>query len=135
MPDAEVDWDAIEINGEKKSLTEWCRQTGVDRRIARQRMHDLRWPPAQAVGLEDRVRQTWATDSRFQGKRDVTLTYRGRERTLKEWHEITGVPYRTIVDRYNKGKSPEEILHKGRLPIPTWSSDDIETAAVEYAEK
>jgi hypothetical protein len=132
MPDAEIDWNAIEIYGQVRSLTEWCRETGVVRRIARQRIHDLHWPPAQAVGLEPRVRGTWAANSCFHGKRDNTVTYRGLTLTLKEWQRrIPGLKYRTMVDRVQKFKKPEEILYPGRLPIPTWSPSDIEAATEE----
>jgi hypothetical protein len=138
-----IDWDAIEIKGEIKSLSEWCSQTGADRATAYRRINDLNWPPAQAVGLEPRVRQAWAEKSRFHGKRDVLVPYRKEEHTLKEWHEISKswdrqIPYRTLVDRYNRGYEGDDlfdtrrqtraILREKRVKrlSKTWSKDDIE---------
>lgn len=114
-----IDWDAIPIGSETKSLTEWCLQTGTDRETAYRRINDLDWPAAQAVGLEPRVRDSWAEKSRFRGKRDVMVSYKGRQHTLKEWHEISKtwdrpIPYRTLVDRYNRGYAPEDLFDTRR---------------------
>lgn len=119
MTTRRINWNAIPIHGQVKSLTAWCQQTGVDRPLAYRRIKYGKWPPAQAVGLEPRVIETWAADSRFERKRDVTVKYRGQEHTLKEWHEISKtwerpIPYRTLVDRYNRGYPPEDILDTRR---------------------
>ena len=137
-----IDWNAILIGNEIKSLTEWCLQTGMDRETAYKRMNDLDWPAAQAVGLEPRVRETWAEKSRFGGKRDVLVKYGKEEHTLKEWHEISKswdrpIPYRTLVYRYNKGYQSEDLFDtrlqtrsvlrdkKVKRLSRTWSKDDI----------
>jgi hypothetical protein len=138
-----IDWNAIQIGDKIRSLTEWCLQTGVDRETAYKRINDLGWPAAQAVGLEPRVRGTWAEKSRFHGRRDVLVKYREREHTLKEWHEISKtwdrpIPYRTLVDRYNRGYQPEDLFDTRRQTRAVlqekkvkrlsrnWSEDDVE---------
>lgn len=138
-----IDWDAIPIGDQTKSLTEWCRQTGVDRETAYKRINDLDWPAAQAVGLEPRVRRTWGEKSRFEHRRDVLVSYKGQSHTLKEWHEISKtwdrpIPYRTLVYRYNKGYEEEDLFDTriqtrtllrekkvSRLSL-NWTQDDIE---------
>lgn len=114
-----IDWNAIPIGDETKSLTEWCLQTGVDRATAYRRINDLDWPAAQAVGLEPRVRQARTEKSRFNGKRDILVAYRGEEHTLKEWHEISKtwdrpIPYRTLVYRFNEDYEPEDLFDTRR---------------------
>ena len=42
----------------------------------------------------------------------VYITHHGETHTLKQWSEITGINYSTICKRYQKGKSPDEILKK-----------------------
>ena len=110
-----IDWNAIPIGEETKSLTEWCLQTGMDRETAYKRMNDLDWPAAQAVGLEPRVRDTWAEKSHFHGKRDVKVPYKGQEHTLKVWSEISRtwerhIPYRTLVYRFNHGYRGDDLF-------------------------
>lgn len=137
-----IDWNAITIGAETKSLTEWCLHTGIDRRTAYRRINDLAWPAAQAVGLEPRVREAWAEKSRFHGKRDVRVSYKRQSHTLKEWHEISKtwdrpIPYRTLVDRYNRGYGPEDLFdtrrqtravlrEKKARPSSNWSENDID---------
>lgn len=50
------------------------------------------------------------------------VTFNGETLTLAEWARKLNIPRNTIVRRYNKGRPPHEILHKGELP------GDIETA-------
>ena len=38
------------------------------------------------------------------------LTYRGRTRALREWSEITGIPFHTLWNRLHRGWRPAEIL-------------------------
>lgn len=40
------------------------------------------------------------------------LPYNGETKTAKQWSEDTGTLYETIIGRYRRGKTPEEILKK-----------------------
>lgn len=58
----------------------------------------------------DNVR--WATRSEQMNNQrgNVTITFNGETRTLKEWSKMTGVKYSTIRSRYYANRTPEEIL-------------------------
>jgi hypothetical protein len=136
---ARIDWNAIPIGAETKSLTEWCRQTGVDRETAYRRINDHDWPAAQAVGLEPRVRDAWAEKSRFQHKRDVRVSYKGESHTLKEWHEISKtwdrpIPYRTLVYRYNQGYEPEDLFDTRRQTRTILREKKVERLSQNWSE-
>ena len=59
----------------------------------------------------------WATTrEQANNKRStLALTVNGETRTLKEWSEITGINYDTMVSRVKAGKSPEDVLSKEGL--------------------
>ena len=42
----------------------------------------------------------------------VRISYQGKNLTIPEWVQITGLPETTIRERYRAGKPPEEILKK-----------------------
>lgn len=44
--------------------------------------------------------------------RNVNITYKGETHTATEWSRITGIPYKTILYRYRKGKILEEVFKK-----------------------
>jgi hypothetical protein len=104
-------YDSVPINGVTKSLKAWCQQTRVDPNLAYRRIHYLEWPPAQAVGLEPRVVRQYGKKSKISNHKNTTLTHKGVTRTLREWHEITLIPYTTLVHRFNQ--------------VPDWTSDAI----------
>ena len=104
-------YDSVPIGGETRSLKAWCQQTGVDPSVAYQRIHYLKWPPAQAVGLEPRVIENYGKKGKIRNHKNVRLTHNGVTHTLREWHEITLIPYTTLVYRYNQ--------------VPEWTSAEI----------
>jgi len=60
----------------------------------------------------------WA-ESKTLGRRQRTavfLTYKGQRHNLKEWSEIRGINYNTMLERYHKGWSIAEVL--GYAPTP-----------------
>lgn len=48
-------------------------------------------------------------------KNAILLTYENKIMTLKQWSEQTGIPYKTIYNRYKDGLQPHEILSKQKL--------------------
>jgi hypothetical protein len=100
----------IEFNGEKKSRQAWCRQTGVDPDLAYRRIHYLRWPPTQAVGLEPRVVENYGKNTRIGNRKNVRVTIGGVTRTLLGWHYATGIAYETLNYRYNHWDNKSTIL-------------------------
>ena len=41
---------------------------------------------------------------------NISIALNGETHNLKQWSEITGINYYTIVKRYHAGKTPTEIL-------------------------
>lgn len=61
----------------------------------------------------------WAPRKKQARNREVTLkiTYKGSERSVAEWSEITGIPYYTLKARLTRlGYSPEDCLEKPVKP-------------------
>lgn len=56
----------------------------------------------------------WATNKEQCNnlKSNILITYNGETKTAKQWSEDTGILYETIIGRYRRGKTPEEILKK-----------------------
>ena len=53
------------------------------------------------------------TDSVEQGRNrrtNIIIEYKGEKKTVAEWAEYTGLYYTTILERYRKGWTPEEII-------------------------
>lgn len=45
-------------------------------------------------------------------RKTIFINCFGESHSLKDWASITGIKYETLWARYNRGKSPEEILSK-----------------------
>jgi hypothetical protein len=54
----------------------------------------------------------WATrtDQNRNTRASHNLTYDGQERSIAEWSEVTGIPYRTIMSRLRYGWSADRIF-------------------------
>ena len=107
-------YNKIKIGREVKSLKQWCEITGVDLRRARQRITDLGWTPAEAVEKKPRVRNWEALVAAALPDEAVTLTYKRRTLTFRQWHEETKIPLRTLYHRYRRGWEPADILDPER---------------------
>lgn len=42
--------------------------------------------------------------------RNIWLTYNGKTMLISDWSKETGIPYNTLLERFKKGKSIEEIF-------------------------
>lgn len=107
-------YSRLKIGREVKSLKDWCAIKGVDPRRARQRMTDLGWSPAEAVELKPRVIDREALHAAAFPDEPISLTYERKTKTLREWHKETGIPERTLYDRYRKGWDSADILDPER---------------------
>lgn len=54
----------------------------------------------------------WATQKEQQNNKrtNTIMTYKGKRLNLKQWSELTGIRYDTVVNRYTKGLEPEKVL-------------------------
>lgn len=107
-------YSRLKIGREVKSLQEWCAIKDVNPRRARQRMTDLGWSPAEAVELKPRVIDREALHAAAFPDEPISLTYERKTKTLREWHKETGIPERTLYDRYRKGWDAADILDPER---------------------
>ena len=55
----------------------------------------------------------WATrmDNQNNRRNTVYIEYNGQNRTLREWSEVTGIPFKTLNMRYRRGKTLEEVFN------------------------
>lgn len=54
----------------------------------------------------------WVTMKAQQNNRsnNIFITYKGETKSVMEWHEVTGIGHKTLIYRYHKGLTPEEIM-------------------------
>lgn len=89
-------------NGKEFTLSELSAHTGVSTDLLRHRK-------AAGFTVEEMVH---GRSKRKQRDGVATLTYQGRTQTLYQWADETGIKYKTIWRRQQKGLSPHEILNK-----------------------
>ena len=89
----------IEYNGERHTVMEWSRLTGVGESTIRSRIDKYGCTAGQALGFEDYS----ATSFRF-------LTYNGVTHTIREWSDLTGINKDTISHRLGYGYSVAQAL-------------------------
>lgn len=93
----------IEFNGERKSITEWSRETGLSTTTISQRIRGG-WTPERAL------------TARLHAKPRPLLEYQGRTLSNVEWARETGIPAPTIGWRRAAGWAPAQVL--GYAPPP-----------------
>jgi hypothetical protein len=59
----------------------------------------------------------WATAKEQQNNRrnNRLLTVNGEKLTMMQWSERTGIRYNVLHKRWSDGRTPEEVVHKGKL--------------------
>jgi hypothetical protein len=106
----------LSYQGTTQSVTDWALDYGIPPKTIINRLHDG-WPVGCAIGepiavepgekLRDRliiaaIRKLTETKPK-QTRSFVRLTFRGEERSLNQWAEITGIQKATLRYRLNQG--------------------------------
>lgn len=107
------------INGETRTIAEWCKRTGISLTLAQSRLNSS-WPPARALTLtKDQAKEEQRAEARRsykvsaaersakikeglrrsealfgkpkRGTAPILYEYQGEARSLAEWAEITGI--------------------------------------------
>lgn len=76
----------IEIDGERKTIAQLSRESGIEYGILKRRIDN---------GEKDIFREIETSS--------LNIKINGETKSLYEWSKITGIPYLTLYDRYNRG--------------------------------
>jgi hypothetical protein len=90
------------LNGEEKTLSEWCEIYNIDRESVSKRLH-------KGWGLEVALTKPINTDF------NVFITHEGRTQTLAAWGLELGIPKTTLWGRHKRGLSVVQVLAPGKL--------------------
>lgn len=63
----------------------------------------------------ENCRWTSRSEQNENTRRSTPLTYNGETLSARQWSERTGIPLQTIRTRMKRGRSPDEVLHRGSL--------------------
>ena len=87
-----------------RPFRDWAFQSGYEEGLSIDRIdNDIGYCPENCC---------WTTRKRQNNNKrsNIRIEYDGRNMTASEWAEETGINYRTLIARYNRGWTPEEIL-------------------------
>jgi hypothetical protein len=88
------------LGNETKNLTEWSEITGLGKDVIYHRL-ELGWSVEDSLTLPKLL---------IKAKERIMLTYNGMSFGFKGWSKITGIPRRSLYDRYRRGWDVERIL-------------------------
>lgn len=98
----------LTIGGERHTIAEWARKTGVDADTISERISQLGWPIEEAVGLKPHPNRT-----------EKNLTYRGKTRNISQWAKelgLTDVAMRARLRLFREGRMARSaVFAKGNL--------------------
>lgn len=89
----------IEYNGEKHTLAEWARLTGISDDTLAHRLKDG-WSIEDVFNKPVRSRKPSCPG----------IEYNGETHSIAEWSRITGIPYFTLIKRFEVGWSATDAL-------------------------
>lgn len=119
----------IEFNGQRKTLIQWARTTGLKRELISARL-DSGWPIQKALTKKPEIYRG--------GKKPKKFILNGKIRSLAEWSKILDIPLATLSHRiYVFGWSIEKALStpvEDQNPIKITYNGDTLTAA-QWANK
>ncbi len=88
--------------GRTKTIVEWGEILGLGQSMLRVRLEVLGWSVKRAFTTPAQSRET---------PKKHTYTIEGKTLTLKEWAKVTGINYRTLLNRINQlGWSPKRAI-------------------------
>lgn len=116
----------LEHDGERLSVKEWAARIGIKPGSLTDRLKVM-------TAEEALTRPAPTTQPR--DLKALTLTYQGETRSLVEWSEKTGIPIKRLLDRLDRGFSPEEILSPRRAGLATVEIDGQKMTVKEAARK
>lgn len=94
----------IEWNGERRCLKEWAKVTGISYICLWERYRD---------GLSPEEILGQPSGARLKGRRPnraIKIEHDGKNLTLAEWSDLTGINQKTLSSRYHWGWPPERIV-------------------------
>jgi hypothetical protein len=94
----------ITLNGETKTLAQWCELYNLNSNAISNRLHNKNW---ENKSIEEILFTPLY--------KPITLTYNVETHTVQEWADILGINANTIRWRYKRGYSVEDILFKGGM--------------------
>ena len=98
------------LNGEMRTLAQWSEEFDIDRRVVLYRIRSG-WKAKDALTLP-------VGASLYQNKKCTSrfIVYGGKEKTVTEWANETGINRSTIFKRLKNGWSSKEVLE---IPVAT----------------
>lgn len=88
------------IDGETKSLSEWCEIYEMPHSVVYSRVHTMNWDVIRALNTPIK---------RFE-ERGMLVEINGEQKSIKEWSEIYSINRSTVYKRISKGMSPEDAI-------------------------
>ena len=96
----------LTLNGETHSIIEWSRKIGIHHDVLYKRLR---------MGWTDTAKILQTTRRLAAKPTSLLVTLNGETLNALQWSQKLGIPYPTIVERIKTGKTPDEILYKGKL--------------------
>lgn len=93
----------VEFCGEKHSLKEWSKITGLSIATIRGRMK-LGWKDEEIISIPQ------SREYRVIHYKGKMITHNGETHTLREWSELLGISNRLLAERLRRGYTEEEAL-------------------------
>lgn len=97
----------VELNGEKRCLSEWAEIYGLSQSLVLSRFNSLKWSLEETLGITERkvVRPTRSITSRCRW-----VEHGGKKMYLEEWCRELGLNSKTVHSRIARGASDLEAL-------------------------
>lgn len=87
----------ITLNGQTKTLAQWCEEKKCNYNTIRTRIYKLHWTPEQAFNVNYNTRIK-------------SITFEGKTQSVAAWAKDRGLNYHTLVSRLNNGWSVERAF-------------------------
>lgn len=99
--------ELIELNGEKRCLSEWAEIYGLPQHLVLSRVFALKWSPEEALGIQPRKR---ASRDRYISRQSHWVKHGGKSMYLEEWCRELGLNSKTVHTRIARGATDLQAL-------------------------